>query len=163
MHLIFATGSCNYFLNFIYWYFSKKIQFCYFFITQFSSVTNFSTPYMSSATAIVYLAFPLTVSRLIRNNVDKFQEMFSRFCRFVTDCWQTAKNQQMNGSQFRTCMGGHTVVTRKRDNGSNICVFSDVKFGDGEGHGCFYFPLQSKMSVSASVPGFSAVSTCCEV
>jgi hypothetical protein len=64
----------------------------------------------------------------------------------------------MNESLFRMCMGGHIAVTRKRDIERDILVFSDVKFGDGEGHKCFYFPLRNKRSVSASVPGFNTVS-----
>jgi len=56
------------------------------------------------------------------------------------------------------CTGEHTAVTRKRDNERDILVFSNVKFGDGEGHECFYFPLRTKMSVSAYVLGFNTVS-----
>jgi len=64
----------------------------------------------------------------------------------------------MNESLFRMCTGGHIAVTRKRDIERDILVLSNVKFGDGEGHECFYFPLRTKMSVSASVPGFNTVS-----
>jgi hypothetical protein len=59
----------------------------------------------------------------------------------------------MNESLFRMCTGGHIAVTRTRDIESDSLVYSDVKFGDAEGHDCFYFPLRTKMSVSASVPG----------
>jgi len=64
----------------------------------------------------------------------------------------------MNESLFRMCTEGPIAVTRKRDIERDILVFSDVKFGDGEGHECFHFPLRTQMSVSASVPGFNTVS-----
>jgi len=43
----------------------------------------------------------------------------------------------MNESLFRMCTGGLIAVTRKRDNERDILVFSNVKFGDGEGHEYF--------------------------
>lgn len=41
------------------------------------------------------------------------------------------------------CMAGHTAATQKRDIERDFLVFIDVKFGDAEGHECFYFPLQT--------------------
>jgi hypothetical protein len=63
----------------------------------------------------------------------------------------------MNESLFRMCTGGHIAVSRKRDIERDILVFSDVKFGDVEGHEYFYFPLRTTVSVSVSIPGFNTV------
>jgi hypothetical protein len=63
----------------MYCYSWKNVNFYYLFITLFFSVTNFSAPYMSSGTAVVYLAFPFKVFRFINNNLGKFQEMFFPF------------------------------------------------------------------------------------